>query len=89
MKPARIIVLLIAIATGGFAASLAGRCYGCASQRNLAAMVDDPADLVQPRAETPIYGGRRSTVLDKFRRGEVSGTAAQNAEKGKISDVGK
>jgi pilus assembly protein CpaD len=63
--------------------------HGCASQRNLAAMVDDPADLVQPRAETPIYGGRRSTVLDKFRRGEVSGTAAQNADKGKISDVGK
>ena len=25
--------------------------FGCASQRNLAAMVADPADLVQPRAE--------------------------------------
>ena len=28
---------------------------GCASQRNLAAMVDNPADLVQPRGETPAY----------------------------------
>ena len=27
--------------------------FGCATQRNLAAMVDQPADLVQPRAETP------------------------------------
>src|ERR1019366_7939142 len=26
---------------------------GCANQRNLAAMVDNPADLVQPRGETP------------------------------------
>jgi pilus assembly protein CpaD len=63
--------------------------YGCATQRNLAAMVEDPADLVQPRAETPIYGARRTTVLEKFRRGETTATAAQNADKGKISDVGK
>ena len=28
---------------------------GCATQRNLAAMVDNPADLVQPRGETPAY----------------------------------
>ena len=26
---------------------------GCATQRNLAAMVDNPSDLVQPRGETP------------------------------------
>ena len=29
--------------------------HGCAKQRNLAAMVDNPADLVQPRGETPVY----------------------------------
>ena len=29
---------------------------GCATQRNLAAMVDNPADLVQPRGEAPAYG---------------------------------
>ena len=29
--------------------------FGCANQRNLAAMVDNPADLVQPRPETPAY----------------------------------
>ena len=29
--------------------------FGCATQRNLAAMVANPADLVQPRGEAPIY----------------------------------
>ena len=27
--------------------------FGCATQRNLAAMIDNPADLEQPRPETP------------------------------------
>jgi pilus assembly protein CpaD len=62
---------------------------GCANQRNLAAMVANPADLVQPRAETPVYTARRSTVLDKFRQGESTATKYPEAEKGKISDVGK
>jgi pilus assembly protein CpaD len=62
--------------------------FGCAQQRNLAAMVENPADLVQPRSEVPFYNGRRTTVLDKYHRGES--TAAQNpdADKGKISTVG-
>ena len=29
--------------------------FGCAYQRNMAAMVDNPSDLVQPRSETPAY----------------------------------
>ena len=44
--------------------------FGCASQRNLAAMVDNPADLVQPRGETPAYTARRSVAIDKYRKGE-------------------
>jgi pilus assembly protein CpaD len=31
------------------------------NQRNLAAMVANPSDLVQPRAETPAYTAKRST----------------------------
>jgi len=42
---------------------------GCASQRNLAAMVDNPADLVQPRGETPADTTRRTTVVEKYRQG--------------------
>jgi pilus assembly protein CpaD len=62
---------------------------GCASQRNLAAMVDNKADLVQPRGGVPPYTGRRTTVLDKYHRGEGSETIYPDKDKGKISDVGK
>ncbi len=63
--------------------------FGCANQRALAAMVDNPSDLVQPRADDPIYAARRNTVLDKFRKGETTTTLDPNATKGKISDVGQ
>ena len=43
--------------------------FGCANQRNLAAMVDNPADLVQPRGETPAYTMRRTTTTEKYRQG--------------------
>lgn len=63
--------------------------HGCATQRNLAAQVDNPADLVQPRAEAPAYAARRSIVLDKYRKGEATATQYPDANKGKISDVGQ
>jgi pilus assembly protein CpaD len=63
--------------------------FGCSTQRNLAAMVENPADLVQPRGDTPAYAGRRSTVLDKYRKGEATGAKYEDKDKGKISDVGK
>ncbi len=62
---------------------------GCASQRNLAAMAANPSDLVQPRAETPSYAPRRSTALEKYRKGEGSATTFPNPNQGKISDVGR
>ena len=64
---------------------------GCAYQRNLAAMVDNPADLVQPRGETPAYTARRSVVLDKYRKGENPSRhlSTGHYDTGKISDVGK
>jgi pilus assembly protein CpaD len=62
---------------------------GCASQRNLAAMVANPADLVQPRAETSAYTERRTTVLNNYRKGSATATTFANPDQGKISDVGK
>jgi pilus assembly protein CpaD len=62
---------------------------GCAQQRNLAAMVANPADLVQPRSETPPNAGRRSIVLDAYRRGEQTSSKAPDNSSAKISDVGK
>lgn len=63
--------------------------HGCATQRNLAAMVANPADLVQPRSETPVYTGRRGVVLEKYRKGDPTGATSADAQKGKISDVGQ
>jgi len=63
--------------------------FGCANQRNLAAMVEDPADLVEPRAETPAYTPRRTVVLDKYRQGQDTATQRQSATSGKITDLGQ
>ena len=63
--------------------------HGCSTQRNLAAMVDDPADLVQPRGETPSYTMRRTTVLEKYRAGITPATQYPDTNAAKISDVGR
>jgi len=62
---------------------------GCATQRNLAAMVTNPADLVQPRAETPAYEKRRTTVIEKYRGGTDTSTQGAQNSTAKISDLGK
>jgi pilus assembly protein CpaD len=43
--------------------------YGCATQQNLAAAVENPLDLLYPRGTTPADAGRRSAVLGKYRKG--------------------
>lgn len=62
---------------------------GCATQRNLAAMVDNPHDLVQPRAETPAYQAKRTYGAEKWRKGDSPATNYPDANKGAISDLGK
>jgi pilus assembly protein CpaD len=63
--------------------------FGCATQRNLAAMVDNPADLEQPRSESPAYTARRSEAFEKYRKGNTTTTVYPEAEKAKLSDTGK
>src|SRR5262249_18997778 len=63
--------------------------FGCATQRNLAAMIDNPSDLVQPRAETPAYTARRTEGFEKYRQGNTTATAYPEGDKAKLSDVGK
>ena len=63
--------------------------FGCANQRNLASMVENPADLVQPRAETPAYTPRRGIAFDKYRKGNATATAYPESDKAKLSDTGK
>src|SRR6202140_3238006 len=44
--------------------------FGCAYQRNLAAMIDNPADLEQPRPETHASTARRTAGLENALKGE-------------------
>jgi pilus assembly protein CpaD len=44
--------------------------FGCSTQQNLAAMVANPEELVQPRPSTPGYAARRQTVIEKYRKGD-------------------
>jgi pilus assembly protein CpaD len=62
---------------------------GCATQRNLAAMVDNPADLVQPRGETPAYAARRSVAIDKYRKGDSPSGKYDGYNSGKITSLAK
>ena len=52
-------------------------------------MVANPADLVQPRAEGPVYAAKRTFGVDKWRKGESPATTYPDAGKGAISDLGK
>jgi len=63
--------------------------FGCAYQRNMAAMVDNPSDLVQPRPETAPYTTRRSEAFEKYRKGTPTATVYPEGEKAKLSDTGK
>jgi pilus assembly protein CpaD len=63
--------------------------FGCAAQHNLAAMVANPSDLVQPRGETPAYTMRRTTVLGNYAQGKATDTQYSSQTSGKISSVGQ
>jgi pilus assembly protein CpaD len=63
--------------------------FGCANQRNLAAMIDEPSDLVQPRAETPAYTIRRNAAFEKYRKGESTATVYPESDAAKLSSTGK
>jgi len=61
--------------------------FGCASQNNLAAMVANPRDLIEPRTMTPSDGIRRGVVLRKWRRGETTSAERSAEENGSSSEV--
>jgi pilus assembly protein CpaD len=61
--------------------------FGCATQANLAALVEDPADLLNPRAEDPRDSGRRDTVMDHYRAGTVTHAQRDDDERVAISNA--
>jgi pilus assembly protein CpaD len=54
--------------------------FGCASQQNLAAQIADPRDLLSPRGVDTIDAERRTTVLDQYRRGDLTTSAPTETE---------
>jgi len=64
--------------------------YACATQQNLAAILEDPRDLVQPRQQDPSDAMRRGVVFDKYRKGEPTATQTDaSKEGGEVSNVAK
>ncbi len=60
--------------------------FGCASQRNLAVMVSNPADLLGPRTMTPRDANRRDDMYGKYVKGQPLGAAAEAAVIAKPTD---
>lgn len=60
--------------------------YGCATQSNLAAMIADPRDLVQPADETPADANARGRMIGAYRRGEKTQSETDADIKAEISE---
>ena len=63
--------------------------FGCATQRNVAAMIADPRDLLSPDNSGQADAQRRITVLDRYRRGEPTPATTTDAQTAVIADVGQ
>ncbi len=61
--------------------------FGCATQANLAALVEDPRDLLQARNEDPRDSGRRTTVFEHYREGTPTGAERGSDETVTISNA--
>lgn len=62
--------------------------FGCAGQRNFAAMVANPNDLQGPRPLDRPYAQRRYQVLDRYGRGSDPSTEYRNRNAGAVSRIG-
>ncbi len=67
--------------------------FGCSTQHNIAAMVADPRDLVEPRTMDPADAKRRAVVTGKYEQGQITQadknkTDKVNEQSGSQTDVG-
>ena len=60
--------------------------FGCATQSNLAAMVDNPSDLITPRASTPADQARRAVVIENYRAGSVTASTYTQGVGAEVSE---
>ncbi len=62
---------------------------GCSAQANLAAMVDNPNDFIEPRTETARPGERRDVVWGKYVAGERTGAKWTRRDHANASEVSR
>lgn len=61
--------------------------FGCAVTANMAAQISDPEDIVSPQPLDPTDAARRTTVLGKYRAGEVTAATRDTDAGGTVSRV--
>jgi pilus assembly protein CpaD len=63
--------------------------FGCSVQHNIAAMVADPRDLLEPRRFDPADANRAATVITNYEQGKPTAAEKTQDQSGAISDVAK
>jgi pilus assembly protein CpaD len=62
--------------------------FGCSVQHNIAAQIENPRDIVEPRTLGPSDSMRRATVMGAYEKGKPT-AASKNADQSvAVSDVG-
>lgn len=61
--------------------------FGCATQANLAAMVDNPADLLRPRALGPRDPEKATIINKKYREGTVTASDYKEGVGAQVSQI--
>lgn len=61
--------------------------FGCAVTANLAAQIEDPRDIVGPRALQPSDSGRSAVVFARYRQGETTSAPQETMVNGRISNA--
>ena len=62
--------------------------FGCAMASNMAAQIANPGDIAGARASDPADAGRRTFVIDKYRRSELTAGAKDAQSSGAVSSTG-
>jgi pilus assembly protein CpaD len=71
------------------ASNLSSPNFGCSVQHNIAAMVADPRDLIEPRSMEGGDATRRAGVVDNYEKGKPTPADKTADQSGAVSDVGK
>jgi len=63
--------------------------FGCVTNSNIAAMIDNPADILRPRTSDPASSQRRDVVIERYRAGQATSSEKEADSDVSISGVAK